>query len=92
MPKSRKKKEMDRQLEAAMAEQAAFRDRAQWKKSKKGNYWREWGRKTVTLFKRDGFWRWCIADADSTDFSPGAWEKRSDARSNLAYELGVGIV
>ncbi|KKN04011.1 hypothetical protein LCGC14_1101740 [marine sediment metagenome] len=60
-------------------------------RSRKGNLWRHWEGKTLTVFKRkDGYFGWCVSDSEGTRFSRGAFEEEVDAVDALADELGVG--
>jgi hypothetical protein len=57
--------------------------------SRKGNLWRMWNGKTLTVFP-DGAGRWtrCIADSKGHRFSPRRYSDREMALSTLLGEVG----
>ncbi len=62
-----------------------------WKRSRRGNLWRLYDGKTLTIFCRDDeYYGWCVADGKQTRFSAGGFEMEEDAMDNLAETLGVG--
>ena len=64
---------------------------AGFERSRKGNLWRHWDGKTVSVFKRrDGYFGWSIADEDAPRFSSRGYEDEEIAVGALAEELGVG--
>jgi hypothetical protein len=54
------------------AEAAYARFRAGMRRSRRGNLWREWGGKTVTVFVKRGGHHWCISENDEPRWSPWA--------------------
>ncbi len=80
----------DPEIEAVLAAHAEFADG--FRRSRRGNLWRNFQGQTVTIFKRTGddFYGWCIAGGDERRFSSGAYETEADAMDALASELGVG--
>ena len=45
-----------------------------WKRSRKGNLWRLFDGKTLTIFCReDEYYGWCVADGKTTRFSSGGF-------------------
>lgn len=81
----------DSSSEAAWAEREEFEQG--FKRSKRGNLWRNWEGMTLTVFARDdGRFGWCIVDAEGDKrFSRGSYESEEDAVGGLAGELGVGL-
>ena len=79
-------------VETSLAVQAEFESSLSWHRSKRGNLWRNWKGKTLTIFRRtgDGFFGWCIANEDERQFSSGGYETEADAMRALVSELGVG--
>ena len=67
-----------------------FYARAAWKRSAKGNIWRNWRGRTVSVFARDDrFFGWCIAAMDGKRFSQGALETEEEAVESLGFALGL---
>jgi hypothetical protein len=65
-----------------------FAEPAAWKRSKRGNLWRNYQGKTVTIFGRDdGYFAWSISDKDGTRFSRGGYEDEDEAMGALAAAL-----
>jgi len=63
------------------------------RRSRKGNFWRQWGNLTVTVFKRaDGYYAWSIADGDGVHYSRSGHEEEGDALESLASALGIGEI
>lgn len=57
---------------------------AAFKRSRKGNLWRVWEGKTLTVFKRrDGWFGWSIADNAGAKFSPGGYGDEGEAIGGL---------
>jgi hypothetical protein len=76
-------------LEAVIAARAEFAEG--FKRNRKGNLWRHWEGKMVTVFRRDDrFYGWCIASPAKRRFSSGRHDCEEDAMSGLASELDVG--
>ncbi|MSR55050.1 MAG: hypothetical protein EXS09_17435 [Gemmataceae bacterium] len=64
---------------------------AGFRSSRKGNYWRRWEGRTLTIFRRDdNTFSWVIAGDDGPRFSPSKYETEVEAMSSLASELEVG--
>jgi hypothetical protein len=82
----------DREVEIALAEIDAFENPAAWRRSAKGNMYRQWDSMTVTVFCKRGMWGWCVADAEETRFSRNEYETEDDAKMALAEALGVGLI
>ena len=62
----------------------------EFKRSRKGNKWRNFEGTTVSVFQRnDGFYGWSIADTEGVRYSNGGYDDKDDALIALAYELGV---
>ncbi len=60
------------------------------RRSKRGNLWREYSGLTLTIFKRkDGFYGWCIAAADSPQFSPHSFGSEKEALADLFAEVAA---
>jgi hypothetical protein len=79
-------------LEAVVAEREQFSDPQQWQRSAKGNLWREWQGRTVTVFaRRDGRWGWCISGEDGPQFSECGFRNMAAARESLA-QIVVEVV
>jgi hypothetical protein len=75
-------------MEAAWAE---FESPTAWKRSQKGNIWREWaGRRCVIFRRRDGRYGWSIADEEEVRFSPCSYATEDGARTALGEAVGVG--
>jgi hypothetical protein len=64
-----------------------------WTSSKKGNLWKLWDGKTVSIFKRtDGWWGWSYAAKnDRPRFSTGGYKTIEEAMEGLADVLAVGL-
>jgi hypothetical protein len=76
-----------------IAEREKFSDPADWRRSKRGNLWREWDGMTVTIFHRNGRYFWCIADGgEERRFSLGGFEIEDDAMSSVGDAMGVGVI
>lgn len=61
---------------------AAMRDfRDGFKRSKRGNLWRNFRGLTLTVFRRagDNWFAWSIADEEGPRYSPHAWETEEEA-------------
>ena len=90
MPKI--KKQPDPVIKMAMSEWKEFEDPNAWKRSKRGNLWRNWLGMTLTIFKRDdGYFGWCIVDSEEKQFSPGGFESEEDAMSSAGGAIGIGV-
>jgi hypothetical protein len=77
-------------IEDQLAAWAEFEEPDAWRRSKKGNVWREWDEKTVTIFRhRNGGFAWCINDGDESHFSQGSYEDEEQARTALGESLGL---
>jgi hypothetical protein len=74
-----------------IAEREKFSAIAYWQRSKRGNLWRLWEGRTVTVFVRtDEFYGWSIADDNGPRFSRGGYETEDEAMDALAEALWVG--
>ncbi len=77
-------------VQAVPSRWAGFENPSAWRRSNKGNVWREWDGVTITIFRRqDGRWGWCIADEDGPRYSTGGYETQADARTALGENRGV---
>ena len=85
---------IDPLVEYALEALEEFREPSAWKRSKKGNLWRNWEGKTVSIFERDGdgYYGWCIADREGQRFSRHGAETEEDAMDDLAEALDVAGV
>jgi hypothetical protein len=74
-----------RQLAEAIERKVAeFEDRRAWLWSKKGNLWRKWGDKTLTIFRRkDGRFGYVYHDGEEPHYSQDGYETEDDAISAL---------
>ena len=92
MPTARKPSDRDRELEAAL--QARDQFAAGFKRSKKGNLWRNYEGLTVVIFRRQGddWFSWSITDTDDEGprFSPRPFDTEADAMDALCDELLIG--
>jgi hypothetical protein len=63
--------------------------KAGFRRSKKGNLWRNYEGVTLTVFRRpwDGGFGWSISDSEGPEFSPGGFEDEEDALEALWIEL-----
>ena len=70
----------------------AARDKfvAGFRRSAKGNLWRQFEGLTVTVFKRDDCFHWCIAGPTDKRFSEFNYEDEEEAVSSVASELEIG--
>jgi hypothetical protein len=91
-PIRKRRPQIDAEIAAREAAVEAFDDPAVWRRSAKGNLWRNWEGLTVSIFRRTGddLFGWCIADGDGRRFSPGGYETEDDALSGLHDALEVG--
>jgi hypothetical protein len=56
--------------------------------SRKGNLWRTWRGRTLTVFRRaDGDWAWCIHDGKAARYS-GAFADEAEAFDDLWEAVG----
>ena len=78
-------------LDAALAEREAFLDPSQWRKSQRGNWWRKWEGRVVTIFARYGGWRWCIAGSDD-DLIPAQFSRQGYGSVEAAQAALAGVV
>jgi hypothetical protein len=63
---------------------------ASFRKSMKGNYWREFRGETLTAFFREGYWHWCVAGpAGRKEFSMGVFDSEKSALRSLARRFGI---
>lgn len=78
--------------EVTEAEWAFYNDAQHWRRSKRGNLWREWYDKRLTLYRRrDGLWGWCYEDAwEGARFSNKGYRSFRDAKLALGDAIGVG--
>jgi hypothetical protein len=75
-------------------EETAFeRFRDGFKRSRKGNLWRLWDGRTITVFqRRDGRFGWCISDHAGQRWSPWqGWADEQSALEGLWRELDPGF-
>lgn len=79
----------------ATPEKAASASRIEWTKSEKGNDTAEVHGHRITIFKRDGFWNYCVAEildeddlaegmTDETEFGDGYPTKAAAKKEALA--------
>ena len=90
MPRVGEPTNRDIKIISAVQEIDAFVNATAWKRSARGNWYCEWEGKTLTVFSREGMFRWCIVDADGKRFSRQDYEEENDAKVALAEELGIG--
>ncbi|MDZ4685753.1 MAG: hypothetical protein SH850_11860 [Planctomycetaceae bacterium] len=72
-----------------------FVDFSDWKRSRAGNWFREWERKTVTVFRRHAEFRWSIFDpddefGDGMTYSPSSFGDVEAAKTALFERLECG--
>ena len=78
-------------LEAMEADWREFEAPHAWKRSRKGNLWRNWRGVTLTIYGRsDGWYGWVIADEDGPRYSPSGYETEAECMDALGSELEVG--
>ena len=77
-------------IASVLAASAEFK--AAFKRSHRGNLWRRYEGRTLTVFKRegDGRYAWSIADENGPRFSRESFETEEDALGNLAFAVGIG--
>lgn len=76
----------------ALARWAEFDDPTQWKVSRKGNRYRPWEDRVVTICPcsfAPGRWSWCIADDLGTRFSRSTYATQEEAQRALGETLGL---
>ena len=74
------KREIDRKLR----EWERFASPSEWRRSARGNLWREWNGLIVTVFiRRDGWFGWCAANEDGPRYSSRGYELEEDAQFDL---------
>ena len=66
-------------LRAREAFESGFR------RSRKGNLWRQYEGLSISVFLRrgDGWYGWSVADSEGVRFSPGGYETEEDAMAAL---------
>jgi hypothetical protein len=76
-------------IEAAIDE---FENPAAWRSSKRGNVWREYDGRVLTIFRRRGRYRWAIGATEEweTQFSEESYSSEAEAITALRETLGVG--
>ena len=81
-------------IEAALAERQEFTDGRNWQRSRKGNLWRTWEGLTVTIYYRQGRYRYSISNdlLPELRFSEASYGDEQEAIEALADELGVGLL
>jgi hypothetical protein len=57
------------------------------RRSRKGNLWREWQGLTVTVFRRAGGFHWSIADEYGPRYSPAGYQDQDLALAALWVRL-----
>lgn len=90
MPKVDCSTRRDREVAYAIAAWADFENLTTWRRSRKGNLWREWDGLTVSIFYRNRRYHWSIADGEETRFSKGMYADEQEAMDALGEVLGVG--
>jgi hypothetical protein len=61
---------------------------AEWKRSAKGNVWfRSPTGETVTVFRRNGGYRWCIFRRGEPNYSPRPYTSEGEAQEAVLREL-----
>ena len=64
---------------------------AGFRRSKRGNLWRHYEGRTLTVFRRDrGGFAWCVADGEEPRFSPLAYGTEREALDALWDWYGEG--
>lgn len=58
-----------------------------WPRSAKGNLWHRFNSGCVTIFHRDGHYRYCIKEVDESPIYSGNFDSEQDAAIALAEEL-----
>jgi hypothetical protein len=87
MPKipDRREREMEAMMKAVEEARANFE--AGFRRSNRtGNLWRSFEGMTLSVFKRDGLYRWCIANGEGTRFSESSYESEGEAVGSLWSE------
>jgi len=95
MPQLPTRTSSGRLLSDALAEQAAFTSRANWRTSVNGNRWRKWGNITLTIFRdRQATrrqWCWSLRHGDgSVEYSRLKFRSYYMALMDLEMILDVG--
>lgn len=57
------------------------------RRSRKGNLWRDWDGVTCTVFARMGRYVWCVADEAEVTYSRERFETEEEALWDLASEM-----
>ena len=60
------------------------------RKSRKGNLWRKYDERTLTVFRSGEDYRWCLAGECGPSFSSGTFETPHDGLDGLWFELTEG--
>jgi hypothetical protein len=82
--------DFDSDDEAIEAELEAFENG--FRRSRRGNAWRTFRGKTVSIFRRDDdYFGWSIADSKNVRYSHEGYEEEEEALAALAEELNVGF-
>jgi hypothetical protein len=63
---------------------------AGFRRSRKGNLWRRYGGRTLTVFGGVDSFSWCIADGERRRFSRGSYDSERSALSALWCEVEGG--
>jgi hypothetical protein len=53
------------------------------KRSRRGNLWCRWRGETLTVFRRQGTYRWSAADGERVVYSQGGWAGEDEALAGL---------
>ncbi|MCA9078250.1 MAG: hypothetical protein KDA93_24695 [Planctomycetaceae bacterium] len=64
--------------------------KAQFTRSRRGNIWRTWQDRCLTVFRRDDeYYSWCIASSsdDEPEFSPKKFVTQKEALDDLAQRI-----
>jgi hypothetical protein len=87
MPRGRRNDHERRTIDTILAARSEFE--AGFKRSKKGNLWREFHGLIVTVFRAKDTerFRWSISDPEGVRFSDCSYESESDALSAVESEL-----
>jgi hypothetical protein len=78
--------------ETEMLRRAYVEFEGPFKRSTRGNLWRHYDGRILTVFSRGERYCWSIKNGDETSYSPESYETEEDAMSALAHVMEVDMI